>query len=163
MRFESALVDRLTSVIFMVIGAAMLYGGFVMDRLEIREIHPASIPGLVPMMLGVALVVCSVLLFLGASGKESGTNKLDRGRGSAGGLLIAAAWSAFYALALVGRVPFGVATGLYICVFALYFGWPSGGDTSRKLRWVVVSIVFSTAMAAAISTLFRYGFLVRLP
>ena len=40
----------------------MLAGGYAMDRLEFRQIHPASIPGLLPMILGAALMVCAVLL-----------------------------------------------------------------------------------------------------
>ena len=62
MRFDSPSADRLTAVAFFALGAAMAWGGFVMDRLEIRHIHPASIPGLVPMVLGGALMICAVLL-----------------------------------------------------------------------------------------------------
>ncbi|MBD3625750.1 MAG: hypothetical protein HUJ24_10345, partial [Rhodobacteraceae bacterium] len=46
MRFDSPAADRVTAAVLFALGAGMSYGGYVMDRLEIRQIHPASIPGL---------------------------------------------------------------------------------------------------------------------
>lgn len=166
MRFDSPLADKLTALVFLTIGAAMLYGGWTMDRLEIRQIHPASIPGLVPMFLGAALMLTAVLLFLSATraGRDAPETAAESGSGpSAMNFALAAAWSTFYALALVGRFPFAMATGVYIAVFALWFGWPRDGDNTARLRWSILSIVFAGLMATAISVLFRYGFLVRLP
>ena len=162
MRFEDTHADRLTAAVFLAIGTAMLYGGFVMDRLEIRQIHPASIPGLVPMMLGAALMLCAVLLFLSARKPKEDTSPAPE-KGSVTNLAIAAGWSAVFALARVGRAPFWLATCVYIAAFAIYFGWPSEAGVSRRIRWSVLSIIFALIMAVAISTLFRYGFLVRLP
>jgi len=163
MRFESTLADRLTSAVFLAIGTAMLYGGFVMDRLEIRQIHPASIPGLVPMMLGVALILCAVLLFFSAPKHHADLPKTASEKASVSDLLIAAGWSTIYALALVGRLPFWLATGIYIAAFAIYFGWPSQAGATKRVQRIALSIVFAGVMTVAISTLFRYGFLVRLP
>ena len=61
-----AKADLLTGVVLLALGLAMLYGGFAMDRLTIRQIHPASIPGLVPVGLGLALAVCTVIHITGA-------------------------------------------------------------------------------------------------
>jgi putative tricarboxylic transport membrane protein len=93
-----------------------------MDRLEIRQIHPASIPGLVPMMLAAALC-CA------------------------------------YALVLVGRLPFFIATALFVAAFVAAFR-PSGRPW---LRHGVMAAGFGIATAVTVSALFRYGFLVRLP
>jgi len=169
MRFDSPAADRLTALVFLAIGAAMLWGGWTMDRLEIRQIHPSSIPGLVPMFLGAALMLAAVLLFLSASravrepvAPES-DGQTEANKASVLNFALAAVWSTFYALALVGRMPFGVATGIYIAGFSVWFGWPRDGDTAKRVRWVVLSLVFAGVMATAISVLFRYGFLVRLP
>ena len=54
--------DRITALVLVGLGVAMFWGGFVMDRLEVRQIHPASIPGLMPMGLGMLTVVCGVVL-----------------------------------------------------------------------------------------------------
>ena len=146
--------DRITAVILFLVGAAMLYGGFTMDRLEVRQIHPASIPGLVPMILGAALMLCAGLLFRASRPAQPGTGE----SGSTGNLLIAAALSVFYAVVLVGRVPFVVATAAYITAFILIF-------TAGPTRWrrVLFAAAFAGIFAAAIAALFRFGFLVRLP
>ena len=39
-----AQADRIAAVVFLALGLAMLAGGWTMDRLEARRIHPASIP-----------------------------------------------------------------------------------------------------------------------
>src|SRR6056297_2853194 len=80
MPFDSARADRITAFVFFVLGAAMTWGGYVMDRLEIRQIHPASIPGLVPMFLGVALMLCRSAL----SGRE---DRPCRRHGRGGGIM----------------------------------------------------------------------------
>ena len=112
MRFDSARADRITAVVFMSLGAAMAWGGFVMDRLEIRRIHPASIPGLVPMILGVALMLCAAFLYRAARDSDAPAEE-----GSWSDFVTAAGWSAFYALALVGNMPFVVATAIYLLGF----------------------------------------------
>lgn len=155
MRFDSARADRITAVVFMSLGAAMAWGGFVMDRLEIRRIHPASIPGLVPMILGVALMLCAAFLYRAARDSDAPAEE-----GSWSDFVTAAGWSAFYALALVGNMPFVVATAIYLLGFTGWFLWREGG---RRPVTAIAVIAFSLTTAVAVSALFRYGFLVRLP
>lgn len=160
MRFDSALADRVTAAVFFALGAAMAWGGHTMDRLEIRDIHPASIPGLVPMILGVALMACAALLFWGARDRRAAGEAPADGAWSH--LLVAAGWSVFYALVLVGRVPFAAATAVYLAGFAGWFIWRDARP-ARLWPTALGIAAFSVAAAAAISALFRYGFLVRLP
>lgn len=166
MRFDTARADRVTAVLLFALGAAMLIGGFTMDRLEIRQIHPASIPGLVPMVLGAALALCAILLFSGArdrAGEQGPETSVVEDSVSWPNLFVAALFSAVFALILVGRVPFFVSTAAFITVFVGYFSWPRGEGRNRKIRAVLFALVFGVAASAAISLLFRYGFLVRLP
>lgn len=155
MQFDTA--DRITAAILLVLGVAMLYGGFVMDRLEVRQIHPASIPGLVPMILGAALSLCAVLLFVSSPPADPDT---PRETGSRRDLMVAAGLSVIYAVVLVGRAPFVAATAVYIASFVFVF---SAGGTTRWPRRLVFAIGFGAVFAAAIGALFRFGFLVRLP
>ncbi len=159
MSLNSPAADRITALALFALGAGMAWGGFTMDRLEARHIHPASIPGLVPMMLGVALMGCAVLLFTGARGaaREAGeSGELWRDLG------IAAGWSVFYAVALVGQVPFVVATAIYIAGFVWWFTRPAPGGRGA-VRRAIVAVAFGVVVAVAVAVLFRYGFLVRLP
>lgn len=155
MRFDSARADRITAVVFLTLGAAMTWGGFVMDRLEIRRIHPASIPGLVPMILGVALMICAVFLYRSAKDPEGPAEE-----GSWSDFAITAGWSVFYAIGLVGNMPFAVATAIYILGFTGWFIWREGG---HRPATAISVLFFSIIMAVGVSVLFRYGFLVRLP
>ncbi len=152
MRLDTARADRVTALALAALGLALLRAGYTMDRLEARHIHPASIPGLLPMILGAVLALCALLLFLGARDPDEPAE-----RGSWRDAGVALAWSAVYALVLVGRVPFYAATAVYVAGFILAF------DRSPLPRRTFFAVGFGIAAAAAIGALFRYAFLVRLP
>jgi hypothetical protein len=156
---NSPTADRITAGVLLALGAGFVWGGFTMDRLEMRQIHPASIPGLVPMILGAALMVCAVLLFLGARGASRGPAETG---GSWRDLGTAAAWSVFYAVALVGKLPFLLATGIYVAGFVWWFRRDADGKGGPVGR-AATALAFGAAVSVAVSALFRYGFLVRLP
>lgn len=158
MRFDSAIADRVTAVVLFALGGAMLWGGFVMDRLEIRQIHPASIPGLVPMILGAAMMLCAALLAWSATSAE----RKEPDEGSWRSFAFTAVWSCFFAVVLVSRIPFAAATAIYVAGFAGWFMLPDT-PTASRLKLTVLIIGFGLVTALAISSLFRYGFLVRLP
>ncbi len=160
MRFDSATADRVTAAVFFGLGAAMAWGGFVMDRLEIRQIHPASIPGLVPMFLGAALMLCAVLLAVGADRTE---REEDEGGASWSDFAVAAVWSCVFAVVLVTRIPFAVATAIYIAGFSTWFLWPATDPGPGRTKMILLVVIFACVAATAVSVLFRYGFLVRLP
>lgn len=172
MHFQSRGADRITALVFFVLGGAMSYGGFVMDRLEIRHIHPASLPGLVPMILGGILMLCAVLLALGTRGQDvqqrdapdnSPTDSpANSPANSWTGFAAAAGLSICYALVLVGWLPFWVASALYIAGFAGWFFWRDGSERRPIVTFLSV-VIYAVTMAVGISVLFRYGFLVRLP
>src|SRR5690606_41698176 len=54
--------DLVAAAFFIALGALILYGSWTMPRLEVRRIHPMTVPGLVPGMLSFALIVCGVIL-----------------------------------------------------------------------------------------------------
>jgi len=152
--------DRITGLVLLVLGIAMLVGGYTMDRLEIRQIHPASIPGLVPMGLGAAMIICSILLILSAGGK--GNEIITAEPGSIKNLFISIVLCIGYAVGLLGKLPFVLATGIFIFLFALYFSWTAEGSRSKP-KLVLFTALFAAVFSGAISLLFQYGFLVRLP
>lgn len=146
--------DRLTALALLALGLVLVWAGFTMDRLEVRRIHPASIPGLVPMILGGALAVCAMLLYLSAAPREARTGA----GGDVRDLAVAAALSLVYALVLVGWLPFFAATAVFVAAFLFVF------DRERPpaIR-AALAAGFGLVVAAAVSALFRYAFLVRLP
>lgn len=164
MNVDSNMADRLTAVVLCLLGVAMAWGGFEMDRLEIRRIHPASIPGLVPMILGACMVVCAVFLGLGSLKPTDDTApKETMDRGNWIDFAFAAGWSCAFALLLVGSVPFMAASAIYIAVFAIWYLRPAQTTQSGRIKTGFLILLYAALVAAGISALFQYGFLVRLP
>lgn len=171
MRLDSSIADRISGLIFLTLGISMLVGGFVMDRLEIRQIHPASIPGLLPMGLGVAMIFCAVLLIVSTRHHPTTDthdsfveNKSTGAQGSYKNLIVTAFLSVAYAAGLVGNISFVVATAIFIFVFSVYFLWPENKEGAQsKIRVISLCAVYAVVFATGISLLFRYAFLVRLP
>ncbi len=184
MPFAAARADKIMACVLFALGLAMLIGGYTMDRLEIRDIHPASIPGLLPMILGGAMMLCAALLFSSAgrgeapddladdvADNEAGDTKVDAGAAndkaaeapSWRALLAATGYCIVYAVVLVGNMPFMLATGIFIAGFTIHFTWDAAKPARDRWIGVAIAVVFAAACAAAVSLLFRYAFLVRLP
>lgn len=157
---QMPLADRLTACVLFALGAAMAAGGWTMDRLEVRHIHPASIPGLVPMILGVLMMICAALLWREAKAGEGMTAMQDGSwlrLGLTGGL------SLVYALVLVGWLPFLWATAIFVTAFAAVFSWPEDGGTPARLKALGISVALGILTGWSTTILFREVFLVRLP
>jgi MFS family permease len=181
MNLASPKADKWTSLVLFALGVAMLAGGLAMDRLEIRRIHPASIPGLVPIMLGAIMMLCAGLLFLSARRtlQEMPAGSLpaesqpaqhddtgepgDEDTSSVRNLLLAAAYSTIYALFLVGNMPFALASAIYIAVFYIQFTWKRTATVRERGKQIALGLLFAGIGAYSIAGLFQYGFLVRLP
>lgn len=158
-----AMADRLTAIVLFALGLALLVGGWTMDRLEIRQIHPASIPGLVPMILGVLLAICSVLLFRSSFAEGDTDAPAVMPTGSFTRLGLTALICTGYALGLVGWLSYFWATAIFTTGFALIFSFPVTG--TPRARWVSVAgaLALGIGIALGSSILFRELFLVRLP
>lgn len=153
MRMDTARADRITAILLAAIGVIMLWAGWTMDRLEFRDIHPASIPGLLPMILGAVAMVCAVLLFVSAQDAPQAAPQ-----GSWGAMALAALWSGVYAVLMVGALPYYVATTIYVAGFLMLFD-----REAPLLRRAITGAVFGIVTAGGIGVLFRYAFLIRLP
>lgn len=159
--------DRMTAVIIFALGLAMLVGGYTMDRLSIRQIHPLSIPGLVPMILGSALCLCAIILMVQSrteartAVEEEADTRLATG--SFGRLALTVVLTFVYALLLVDRLPFFWATALFLAAFTLLFSWPDATGNRERVLIVVKSVVFAGVISYGTVMLFTEAFLVRLP
>lgn len=163
---KMALADRLSAIVFFALGLAMLAGGWTMDRLEIRQIHPASIPGLVPIILGLLLALCALLLFFTSFSKavaKDGNTPEIIPIGSLTRLAFTAVLCTGYALGLVGWLSYFWATAIFTFAFALVFSFPVDGDRRSKLVALAGALTLGLAIALGSSVLFRELFLVRLP
>ena len=138
----------------------MLWGGYSMDRLEIRHIHPASIPGMVPMALGFLFVICGAMLFI-SSNNEPLANTVEWGIPRK--LIWTAVLCLIFSILLVGIIPFYLATFLFISAFSGVFTWIPTASTKQKALKIFYALLMGGIFSGLISALFRYAFLIRLP
>lgn len=159
------LADRLVAAVLMVFGAAQFWGGFTMDRLEIRKIHPASIPGLLPMFLGVAMFVLALIVYrVGTSPDSSG--EVDDDAFSAAELrrfIGVSLLAGVYALVLVGHLHFWLASALFVFSFIAVTEYTRLSDSVARWRVLPLTLLVAVVVTGAITVLFEKGFLVRLP
>jgi len=72
--------DRVGGVIWIVFGAAVIYGSWMMDRLESLGIPPATAPGVVPGLLGIGIIIFGLVL----AARRSPADRAAAAAGSAG-------------------------------------------------------------------------------
>ena len=166
-RAVRARADLVAALVLVALGLAVIYLSWTMPRLEARRIHPSTIPGLVPLILGGALVLTSGLLFLrslrlDAAGGWTGLLRVIGGP-EARRALIALALVLVYALGLVGRVPFWLASALFIFSFIVVFEIVLTRPPAHPLRSLAWAIGIALVAGLGIAYVFEDIFLVRLP
>lgn len=159
--------DLVAAIAFIILGALILYGSWTMPRLEARRILPVTVPGLVPGILSIGLIICGVLLAIRSlrAKAEGGWQTLASGLVSEGARRVLAVlfYILVYTLLLVGWLPFWAATAIFVFAFILTFEvW----ITSRP-RPLLPSLAWALGLAivtsAAVTYVFERLFLVRLP
>jgi putative tricarboxylic transport membrane protein len=160
--------DLLSGIVFVLLGLALLYGSWTMPRLDERGVHPLTVPGLVPGLLALALIGCGALLAAGAwrAGRlRPGLTALAALAWSPAAVRVGAALALVlvYTLGLVGRLPFWLATALFVFASVVVFEVvlaPLSPRVGRTLAWAA-GVALVTGVAVVL--VFERGFLVRLP
>lgn len=155
--------DFLTGAVFVLLGIGVIWASLDMPRFEDRNINPYTIPGLVPGALGAIILALGAALFGRATlagGWRLAAIRLPEGPGVRR-LLVALLLCLGYAAGLVGRTPFWLATFLFVSLFVVLFEWPRG-EARRPWR-IAIALVYGAAISAAVTWVFQYVFLVRLP
>lgn len=163
--------DLITGVVLLALGIGVLVESYNMPRLAERSINPWTVPGLVPGMLGLVIACLGAVLALrslsaGAlTAPHEGVSPGPAGEARAALLRLALSLVLClgYAVILLGRLPFWLATGLFVFSFIAAFEWRR--EDTAGTRAIRLSIAAAIALAAmlAIPFLFERLFLVRLP
>jgi Tripartite tricarboxylate transporter TctB family len=132
-------------------GGLIVYASWTMDRLERHGAAFYTAPGLVPGLLGLVLVVLGVALALRHRGISAPSPAIRWGNTP---LVLALCLG--YAIGLIGRLPFGLATFVFVTAFIAIFEYPSR-------RRMALAPLYAAATSLAVSYLFEAIFLVRLP
>jgi putative tricarboxylic transport membrane protein len=156
--------DLVSGLVFVALGIATVVESLRMPAFAEIEAEPYTAPGMVPGLLGAALVLLGAVL---ASRAATATARAQAGQEGIehGWPRVGAAFALCmgYAGVLVSRIPFELATFLFILGFILTFELWDGRWRGRWLRQAGVAIGLAAALAFGISYLFEAVFLIRLP
>ncbi|MHA6689419.1 tripartite tricarboxylate transporter TctB family protein [Devosia sp. A449] len=162
-----ARADLVAAIVLVALGLAVFYMSWTMPRLEARRINPATIPGLVPMILGAVLTLLGGLL----AWRSWRIEAPDGWRGLAQ-LLVS--WQAFrvgavlglalvFTLVLVGWLPFWLAAMLFIFTFIILFETVLADQPIPLLRSALWALGVAVVAGGGIAYAFTRIFLIRLP
>ncbi len=142
------------------LGLLIMAASWRMERFESMGAELYTMPGFVPGMFGIVLLLLGIALLLrswrrsirqtSAAPDEPLINRR---------IALMLALSLGYAIGLIGRVPFWLATAVFVAGFVACFA-PREQTPTRRL---VVSLLAGVLTSAVVSFTFQQIFLVRLP
>lgn len=152
------------------LGVAIAIGSWTMDRLEQQHINPYTVPGLLPGLLGLAMIVLGATLahrswrrgaLLEAAPPLTADRRDERRR-----IWIVMALCVGYGAVLIGHgPPFWLASTIYVTASILIVQRLSRDPRQRQmsLRAVVKAVVIGVCASLITQGVFQDLFLVRLP
>jgi hypothetical protein len=154
----------------MVLGGAVLMGSLTMDRLEQQNINPYTIPGLLPGILGIAMLLLGALLVL-RSWRRGALSQphlpfTEHQREVRRRVWTVIALCTIYSVGLIGHgIPFWAASAVFVVASIVILQRMSRDDVERRLtpKFWVKAIVIGVAAAVITHLVFQELFLVRLP
>ncbi len=154
--------DLIGGLAWMALGIVILVMSWQMDRLEDQDINPYTIPGLVPGLLGAAMMLLSGVMILrgarrgGFSAEAIPAPQLDWSR-----LGLVVLLCVGFAAVLLGRVPFWLAAWMFVSSSILVLRWRE--IAASRARGIAMACVIGLCTGLAVSLVFERLFLVRLP
>ena len=152
------------------LGLAILVASIRMDRLESQHINPYTVPGLLPGLLGIAMLFLAALLGWRAIGAgalspaAAAHRPVDRKAAKRIALVIGLCVA--FGVGLVGHgLPFWAAAAIFVTVAILAFEQPRRAQGGRAIavRDVVFALAVGLGAGGVITLVFQVLFLVRLP
>jgi putative tricarboxylic transport membrane protein len=167
--------DRIGGLIWIVFGAAVIYGSWTMDRLQSLGIPPSTAPGVVPGLLGIGIILFGLVLVLRgdvalkpALAEAEGAAPAEPTPSGSDFHWKRAALSAFLCLtyggALLGSgVPYWLLTMAFLFLHIILLDETADVPARPNLRRLITAAIIAPTFAIAVSLVFQYIFLVRLP
>lgn len=156
---KTARSDLLGGAGWIFFGLLIVVESLRMDRFTSMGAELYTMPGFVPGMIGSVIVLLGGVLML-----RGWRRRATRQDAAAGPLLnrritITLVLSLTYAGGLIGRVPFWLATFLFVTAFVGIFTPPE----TTPLRRLAVAVLAGVLTTAVVTLVFEQVFLVRLP
>lgn len=148
---------------WMAFGLWILIEALRMDRFKSMGASVYTMPGFVPGMIGVVLIALGLLLAVRGWRKRIITPLMDVPEPSEPlinqRIALMLPLTLVYAIALLGRQPFWLATALFVTGFTWAFTPPE----QPKLRRLITALLSGVITTAVVIFIFQEIFLVRLP
>lgn len=162
--------DLITGLVLIVFSLTVIEESWRMPRLENLGVKSMSVPGLVPGLLGAILLILGAVLTvrsLRRGGHHMGITRENFVRtlllpGNVR-LIIAMVLCVGYAGVAIGRMPYWLATGLFVFLFTAIFEWRRDADRKARVRALVAALLLAVAASGTVTWIFQKVFLVTLP
>ncbi len=157
-------VDRVGGPLWVVLGVAMVVGALRIDRMESQGVQWFGAPGLVPGLLGLAMVCAGVVLSLrawrAAVPPVAAAQESDLWRRVG----LSLALCLVFAIGLVGHgLSFSLACGVYLFAHVCLLQWNDRRAAGQTARGLLVAGAVAVGGALLVPLIFQELFLVRLP
>jgi len=161
--------DFFTSIFLFLLGLIVFIVSIRMPTFREVGAHPYSAPGIVPGILGIIIAFMGAILFFRSiihkgykiQISSQGLIKFFK-NDSIKRLLIALFLSIFYVI-LLGKIDYFLLTAIYIFIFIISFEFNIKKSIFSQRKILFFALLEAIFIAASISYLFRYLFLVTLP
>jgi hypothetical protein len=157
------------SLAWISLGLAILIGSITMDRLEAQDVNPYTIPGLMPGLLGIAMMILGSILAV-RSWRRGLTPDVPEDpaarRAQIKHLVLVLALCLTFAIILVGHgLPFWLAASLFVSTAIPFLQGPQRRAAGQKvtLRGICTAAVIGLGAGCTITLVFQKIFLVHLP
>jgi hypothetical protein len=152
------------------LGIAVLVGSLLMDRLEKQNINPYTVPGLLPGLLGIMMILLGAVMGLrswrrgaltlpvAASGADEREQRVR--------IWTVIGLCLLYGVVLIGHgIPFWLASTIYVTASILIIQRMSQDPQERQLnaRAAAKAVVIGAATSIITQVVFQELFLVRMP
>lgn len=154
---------------WMAFGAVILIGSIAMDRLEAQDINPYTVPGLLPGLLGIAMIGLGFLVFIRKWSRSLTLPETaplpgyDKRKARKRMLLVLGLCFAF-CVGLLGRgLPFWLTGGTFVTLCILALDNIKKGQKRLAPNKIALAMLAGCLAGLAITLVFERIFMVRLP
>lgn len=156
-------VDLAVAIVFFVAGAAICFQAWNMPTFRERGGDVFTAPGIVPGFYGIVIAFLASLLGARAVGRKRrglGATSSESATAGLAGLALVIVLCLAFAVGLVTRLPFWLASAIFVSTFIAIFEWRSGVSPVRVLA---IALAIGLSAGLGIAFVFEKLFLVRLP
>lgn len=158
--------DLVSALLWVLFGGAVAVGSWRMDRLANLHINQYEVPGLVPGLLGTAVLLLGLALVVRALRRGAlqprAPVQAAPGRGR---MALVFGAMLLYSIVLVGHgLPFWLSTAVFVSAFIFFFDRERQTALGRSTpKQALLAIVCGVVTSAVVTLAFQEVFYVRLP